>query len=61
MARYKSDSDTVLVLSLWPDGEGDMAQAQWVVVSSLTIFTQMQQEVRGDPNHIDGRDEFGSR
>ena len=43
---------------LVPDGEGNVAQAQWVVVSGLVILTRMQQEVKGNPNHIDGHGEF---
>ena len=44
-----------------PNGEGDVGQAQWVVVSGLAIFTWMQQEVEGDPNHIDRQGEFRGR
>ena len=46
---------------VFPDGQGDMAQAQWVVVGGLVIFTQMQQEVKGDPNHIGRCGEFWGR
>ena len=42
-----------------PNGEGHVAQAQWVVVSGLAIFTGAQQEEKGDPNHLDGCGEFG--
>ena len=45
----------------WCGGcEGHVAQAQWVVVSGLAIFTRVQQEEKGDPNHLDGCGEFGS-
>ena len=43
---------------LLPEGEGNVAQAQWVVVSSFAVFTWTQQEVKGDPNHLDGQGEL---
>ena len=46
---------------LMPDGEGNVAQAQWVVVGGLAVFTWTQQEVKGNPNHIDGCGEFWGR
>ena len=42
-----------------PDGEGNVAQTQWMVVIGFAIFTGAQQEEEGDPNHLDGGDEFG--
>ena len=41
------------------DGEGDVAQAQGVVVRCVAIFTGAQQEEKGNPNHVDGGGEFG--
>ena len=42
-----------------PDCEGNMAQAQGVVVRGMAIFTGAQQEEEGNPDHLDGGGEFG--
>ena len=42
-----------------PDCEGNVAQAQGVVVRGVAIFPGAQQEEEGDPNHFDGGGEFG--
>ena len=42
-----------------PDCEGNMAQAQGLVVRGMAIFPGAQQQEEGDPNHFDGGGEFG--
>ena len=42
-----------------PYGEGDIAQAQGVVVRSTAVFARAQQEEEGDPDHLHGSGEFG--
>ena len=41
-----------------PDCEGNVAQAQGVIVQGVAIFSGAQQEEEGDPNHFDGGGEF---
>ena len=42
-----------------PDCEGNVAQAQGVVVCGVAIFPGAQQQEEGDPNYFDGGGEFG--
>ena len=44
---------------LVPGCEGNMAQAQGVVVRGMEIFSGAQQQEEGDPNHFDGGGKFG--
>ena len=42
-----------------PYGEGDVAQAQGVVVRGMAVFAGAQQEEEGDPDHLNGGSELG--
>ena len=42
-----------------PDCEGNVAQAQGVIVGGVAVFPGAQQEEEGDPDHVDGSSEFG--
>ena len=42
-----------------PDCEGNVAQAQGVVVRGVAIFSSAQQEEESDPNHFNSGGEFG--
>ena len=42
-----------------PDCEGNVAQAQRVIVGGVAVFPGAQQEEEGDPDHVDGGGEFG--